>query len=50
MVIGSLNIFLAAPGWMQLVHLLGAQLVWIFAILLWSALASRATVADAQPT
>jgi heme A synthase len=46
MVIGSLNIFLAAPGWLQLVHLLGAQLVWIFAILLWSALASHATAAE----
>lgn len=41
MVMGSLNILLAAPGWLQLLHLLGAQLVWIFAVLLWAALAGR---------
>ncbi len=32
-VLGIVNIGLAAPGWMQLVHLLGAQLVWIAAVL-----------------
>ncbi|MEM7156150.1 MAG: COX15/CtaA family protein [Myxococcota bacterium] len=32
-VMGVLNIGLAAPGWMQLVHLLVAQLVWIAAVL-----------------
>lgn len=46
LVIGSLNVLLAAPGWMQLVHLLFAQVVWIFAILLWSALASHATAGE----
>jgi cytochrome c oxidase assembly protein subunit 15 len=32
-VVGFLNIGLAAPGWMQLVHLLLAQVVWIAAVL-----------------
>ena len=32
-VVGFLNIGLAAPGWMQLVHLLLAQAVWIAAVL-----------------
>ena len=32
-VVGLLNIALAAPGWMQLVHLLLAQVVWILAVL-----------------
>lgn len=32
-VVGILNIGLAAPGWMQLVHLLLAQAVWIAAVL-----------------
>ena len=32
-VVGLLNIALAAPGWMQLVHLLLAQVVWITAVL-----------------
>jgi cytochrome c oxidase assembly protein subunit 15 len=32
-VVGFLNIALAAPGWMQLVHLLLAQAVWIAAVL-----------------
>lgn len=32
-VLGILNIGLAAPGWMQLVHLLLAQLVWIALVL-----------------
>jgi heme A synthase len=31
--VGLLNIALAAPGWMQLVHLLLAQVVWIIAVL-----------------
>lgn len=43
MVMGGLNIFLAAPGWLQLLHLLGAQVTWIFAILLWAALAAEAS-------
>lgn len=33
-VLGALNIGLNAPGWMQLVHLLVAQLTWISAVLL----------------
>jgi heme A synthase len=32
-VVGLLNIALAAPGWMQLVHLLLAQAVWMAAVL-----------------
>jgi heme A synthase len=32
-VVGFLNVALAAPGWMQLVHLLLAQAVWIAAVL-----------------
>lgn len=32
-VLGFLNIGMAAPGWMQLVHLLLAQVVWIAAVL-----------------
>lgn len=31
--IGLLNIALAAPGWMQLVHLLAAQIVWVVTVL-----------------
>jgi cytochrome c oxidase assembly protein subunit 15 len=31
---GALNIALHAPGWLQLAHLLGAQLTWISAVLL----------------
>lgn len=34
LVIGLINIGLAAPGWMQLVHLLVAQVVWVAAVLL----------------
>jgi cytochrome c oxidase assembly protein subunit 15 len=34
LVIGALNIALSAPGWLQLGHLLGAQLAWISAVLL----------------
>jgi heme a synthase len=33
-VLGLMNIVLAAPGWMQIVHLLAANLVWINALLL----------------
>ena len=33
-VFGALNIALRAPGWLQLAHLLGAQLTWISAVLL----------------
>ena len=34
LVFGALNIALSAPGWLQLGHLLGAQLAWISAVLL----------------
>ncbi len=34
LVFGALNIVLHAPGWLQLGHLLGAQLTWICAVLL----------------
>jgi heme a synthase len=34
LVLGALNIALHAPGWLQLGHLLGAQLTWICAVLL----------------
>lgn len=33
LVLGLLNIGLAAPGWMQLVHLLVAQVLWMVAVL-----------------
>jgi heme A synthase len=32
--VGGVNIVLRAPGWLQLVHLLSAQLLWIGAVLL----------------
>jgi heme A synthase len=32
--LGGLNIALNAPGWLQLTHLLSAQLLWISAVLL----------------
>lgn len=44
-VVGLLNVGLAAPGWMQLVHLLLAQVVWIVAVLMtmsaWAGAAAR---------
>lgn len=36
--IGLLNIGLAAPGWMQIIHLLMAQTVWILAWLVYSSM------------
>lgn len=53
--VGLLNIGLAAPGWMQLVHLLLAQLVWIALVLTtvsaWAgaATSSSATAASSGP-
>lgn len=35
LVLGILNIGLAAPGWMQLLHLLVAQALWMVAVLTW---------------
>jgi heme a synthase len=47
LVAGGLNVALAAPGWMQLVHLLLASFVWISLLLLMaSAVASRETPGD----
>lgn len=45
-VVGLLNIGLAAPGWMQLVHLLLAQLVWVVAVL--TAVSAWAGAAEAE--
>ncbi len=43
--LGALNIVLNAPGWLQLVHLLMAQLLWISAVLLsWRWRRARALV------
>jgi cytochrome c oxidase assembly protein subunit 15 len=45
LVFGALNIALHAPGWLQLAHLLGAQLTWMSAVLLTrAALFSRAAL------
>jgi heme a synthase len=33
LVVGTLNIVLGAPGWMQLIHLLCAQLLWVALVL-----------------
>jgi heme a synthase len=35
LVLGVLNILLGAPGWMQLLHLLASQLIWVVLCLLW---------------
>jgi cytochrome c oxidase assembly protein subunit 15 len=34
LVLGGLNVLWRAPGWLQLVHLLMAQLLWISAVML----------------
>ncbi|MFN9299084.1 MAG: COX15/CtaA family protein [Acidobacteriota bacterium] len=34
-VMGLANIWLAAPEWLQLAHLLGAQLVWVCVVAVW---------------
>lgn len=39
--LGATNIVLAAPGWLQIVHLLGAQLVWVSACASYLALGRR---------
>jgi heme A synthase len=46
LLLGAVNVALDAPGWMQLVHLLAAQLLWISAVLLWSGWARRGTVSE----
>ena len=40
--LGIFNIILAAPGWMQIIHLLTANIVWIVAVLLTMRRASSA--------
>lgn len=51
LLLGGLNVVLAAPGWMQVVHLLAAQVVWIAAWLAtmtaWPRRAGAATEAPA---
>mgnify|MGYP002008931547 CR=1 FL=1 len=37
--LGIINISLAAPGWMQLIHLFVADILWIALVLLWAQLA-----------
>lgn len=44
LILGAANIWLHAPGWLQLTHLLLAQLVWISAVLL-----TRAVALQPQP-
>jgi heme A synthase len=43
LVAGAINIALGAPGWMQLLHLLLAQGVWLTAVLLYVAASSTAS-------
>ena len=45
--LGFLNIALGAPGWMQLAHLLAAQVVWM---LIFLAVAALWRGGDAEPT
>jgi heme A synthase len=49
LVLGVVNVLLAAPVWMQLVHLLAADLVWIALVLLALAALEPAPAAVAQP-
>ena len=53
MVLGMVNIMLAAPGWMQIVHLFTAQvlwlLVWVTTLDLWPAASASATESAAPP-
>lgn len=46
---GTLNLLLLAPVWMQLVHLLLADLVWIVMVLLSAAALARNLAPQAQP-
>src|SRR5690606_13057168 len=46
LVLGAVNIALAAPGWMQLVHLLAAHLLWMAALLSGAGDAAAAEAAD----
>ena len=49
LVLGAINIMLAAPGWMQLVHLLGAQLVWVLAVLLFVSMCAASQGSEKTP-
>jgi len=42
---GLLNIVLAAPGWLQIGHLLGAQLLWVACCAAWLAMGRRVSQA-----
>jgi heme A synthase len=46
LVLGTVNIWLHAPGWLQLLHLLLAQLLWISAVLLTRAVAQHRTAPE----
>lgn len=46
LLLGALNIWLRAPGWLQLTHLLLAQLLWISAVLLTRAVAQQPLAAS----
>ena len=41
-VLGAVNIVLAAPGWLQIVHLLGAQVLWVAVCASYLAMGRRA--------
>ncbi len=51
--LGALNVALAAPGWMQIVHLLAAQVVWVLMWLVtlsvWNPVARTLSVSQALP-
>ncbi|HEU5016107.1 MAG TPA: COX15/CtaA family protein [Roseiflexaceae bacterium] len=46
LLLGALNIYLLAPVWMQLVHLLFADLVWLFMVLLAASVLAQPAPAD----
>jgi heme A synthase len=48
LVIGGANVWLAAPVWMQLVHLLLADLVWILLVLLGAAVLAQPSASGAR--
>lgn len=49
LLLGAINIWLHAPGWLQLTHLLLAQLLWISAVLLTRAVAQQRPSAATSP-
>lgn len=50
LVIGLLNIWLGAPGWMQLVHLALAQLLWLTGLLLTAEALGASTAPESSST